>query len=89
METRYYISILSSHINIFLALRLKLSSALKSIEALRYDFKTKPSEKKQLDLVYKANRHWLIFHRLWDRLRNLCKCFRKKETLLLKSSYLT
>ncbi len=33
------------------ALRLKLSSALKSIEALRYDFKTKPSEKKQLDTV--------------------------------------
>jgi len=31
------------------ALRLKLSSALKSIEALRHDFKTKPSEKKQLD----------------------------------------
>ena len=34
-----------------IALRLKLSSALKSIEALRYDFKTKPSEKKQLDMV--------------------------------------
>jgi hypothetical protein len=33
------------------ALRLKLSSALKSIEALRYDFKTKPSEKKQLDMA--------------------------------------
>lgn len=33
------------------ALRLKLSSALRSVEALRYDFKTKPSEKKQLDMV--------------------------------------
>jgi hypothetical protein len=33
------------------ALRLKLHSGLKSIESLRYDIKTKPSEKKQLDMA--------------------------------------